>query len=149
MTLMEEGEALFADGRVDEARGRFEAALAAGEARGQALNNLGVIAFSASDFETAADLFVQALAADPADRGALKNLCQVLAMIGQLHEAEAMLEAQILHYPDDAELKDLLLAARAAKPAPRPKLAVLCRPGLANFIGDLVARLSAQYECGR
>ena len=68
-----EGEAHFSAGRLDDAERCFEEEAQAGERKGEALNNLGVLAYQRGDAAKAADSFVRALALDEMDTSASKT----------------------------------------------------------------------------
>ncbi len=69
-----EGEALFAEGTINEAEKRFLEILKSDSGKKEVHNNLGVIAFGKNDMIGAAAYFEAALRIDPAYRDSLDNL---------------------------------------------------------------------------
>ena len=61
---LNEGETLFADGKIDEAEACFLSLVESGYYCKEAYNNLGVIAFQKNDKEKAIDYFTKALEID-------------------------------------------------------------------------------------
>ncbi|MEZ5359425.1 MAG: tetratricopeptide repeat protein [Candidatus Zixiibacteriota bacterium] len=114
MPICTEGETLFAEGRIDEAKARFEEVIKSHPACKEAHNNLGVIAYSEFHFGKAAGHFSRALEIDPFYKDAITNLCEVLNETGQLAGARNLLEVACIKYPDDDYLANLLTMALQA-----------------------------------
>ncbi|MDH3892366.1 MAG: glycosyltransferase family 4 protein [candidate division Zixibacteria bacterium] len=72
--MIQQGEALFAEGRHDEAEKRFLEILKSDSSRKEVHNNLGVIAFEKNDMAQAAAYFEAALQIDPSYQDSLDNL---------------------------------------------------------------------------
>lgn len=113
-TVVHEGETLLAEGRVDEARDRFQKALRIDPRDKEALNDLGVISYRESANGKAVSYFAQALEVDPFHKPSILNLCQVLRDTEQIAGAINILEVAAQKYSDDTEIANLLEEARAA-----------------------------------
>ena len=145
MTSIEEAEALFARGKTEEAEKCFLDIVKQDPKSKEAYNNLGVIAFQRQSSEQAINYFARSLEIDPFHMDAVLNFSNLLRALNQLHEAVPFLEKITERYPEDKELVQILEDARSLVQA-RPKIAVLCIPGLESFLGDIVNFLSASYE---
>ncbi len=114
MPTITEGETLFQEGRIDEARAHFERIADQLPEDKQAHNNLGVIAFSEFQYGKAAGYFARAIKIDPFFREAIINLCEVFKETGKMESARNLLEVAVVKYPEDSELLILLEQARRA-----------------------------------
>jgi Flp pilus assembly protein TadD len=85
-TLVELGEALFADGRHDEAEQAFRLALREDPLDPQALNDLGVVLHVQGRLEEAELAFLRAAVLGP-HHGALENAAELAAATGRAAEA--------------------------------------------------------------
>ncbi|MCK5127173.1 MAG: tetratricopeptide repeat protein [candidate division Zixibacteria bacterium] len=106
------GEALYNDGRVEEARDSFLEVLKTDTKNKEAWNNLGVIAYGEFAYGKAARCLSQALEVDPFYKEAIINLCDVLRDTRQLKSAINLLEVAIVQNPEDIELQGLVKEAR-------------------------------------
>ena len=70
---LNEGETLFADGKIEEAEECFLSVVENDINNKEAYNNLGVIAFQKDDREKAIDYFTRSLGIDPLYRDAVLN----------------------------------------------------------------------------
>lgn len=105
--LLAEGEARFADGDLDGAVERFNAALAELPTSIEAWNDLAV-ALHALERDEALDAFEVALQLDPADQDALYNRAAWLAERGRAAEAVEDVRLLVTLRPDHAEASALL-----------------------------------------
>ena len=106
--IMGRAEALYADGRRDEAKECLLTVLGAEPSHKEALNNLGVIHYEEGDARKATDFFLKALTADPYFRDALLNLAYALRSIGQLPAIATLIKKQVAKDPRDRELRGIL-----------------------------------------
>lgn len=113
-TVVYDGESPLSEGRVDEARDRFQKALRIDPKDKEALNNLGVLSYRESARGKAVSYFAEALEVDPFYKPGILNLCQVLRDTEQIAGAINILEVATQKYPDDAEIANLLEEACAA-----------------------------------
>lgn len=116
MPVFTEGETLFREGRIDEAKSRFEETVKTDPDCKEAHNNLGVIAYSECQLGKAAGHFARALEIDPFYKDAITNLCEVLNETGQLASARNLLEVAVVKYPDDDFLANLLTLSSQSAP---------------------------------
>ncbi len=142
---LKQGEALFAEGKIEEAEKCFLESLNENSKNKEVYNNLGVIAFQRQNIEQAINHLTISLEIDPFYKDAVLNYSQVLKSLNLTHEVIPLLEKVMQRYPDDHELLQLLHEARLAQ-QPREKISVLCLPGLQSFLGDIVAFLETKYE---
>jgi glycosyltransferase involved in cell wall biosynthesis len=75
---LKEGEALFAEGKIEEAERCFLSIIERDPKNKEAYNNLGVIAFQKNDLETAYHHFRTALKIDPLYRDVLDNMSNIM-----------------------------------------------------------------------
>jgi tetratricopeptide (TPR) repeat protein len=104
---LNEGEALFADGKIDEAETCFLSLVESGYYCKEAYNNLGVIAFQNDDKENAIDYFTKALEIDPLHKDTIINYTNLLRSLDQLPIAIPLLEKVAQLNPDDEEIAHL------------------------------------------
>ena len=142
---LKQGEALFAEGKIEEAEKCFLEILEHDHKNKEACNNLGVIVFQKQDAKQAIFYFTRALKIDPFYKDAVLNYCDVLGSLSLAHEAIPFLEKVVQKYPDDQQLSQLLHKASLTQ-QPRKKIAVLCLPGLQSFLGDIVDYLKTKYD---
>ena len=119
-----EGEKLFTEGKIDESKRHFEQVIESNPHNKEALNNLGVIAFSEFQYGPASTYFSRALEIDPFYKEAIVNLCHVLREVGQIAGAINFLEVVTVKYPDDKELQEFLNESRAAAGIPDATAAI-------------------------
>ena len=142
---LKQGEALFAEGKIEEAEKYFLEILQHDPHNKEALNNLGVIAFQVQEIENAIDYFDKALKIDPFYKEAVLNYVYILKKLNLTTEASSYLYKVVEANPNDKELKQLLNEMEMAR-KPKIKLAVLCLPGLESFLEDIVNFLQTKYE---
>ena len=140
-----EGEALFSEGKVEEAENHFRSLLDQYPEDPDILNNLGVISHFKKDIKKAIDYFTKALQIDPYSKDALINYSGLLKDLGVAKEIEPLIENAVKKFPKDQELCQILNQSRSAKQL-RLKIGVFCLPGLQSFLGDIVAYLSTKYD---
>jgi len=104
---LNEGETLFADGKIDEAEACFLSLVESGYYCKEAYNNLGVIAFQKDDKENAIDYFTKALEIDPLYKDTIINYTNLLRELDQLPIAIPLLEKIAQLNPDDKEITRL------------------------------------------
>ncbi len=142
---LNEAEALFAEGRIEEAEKFFLSEAENGTDRKEAYNNLGVIAFQKDDREKAIDYFTRSLEIDPLYKDAVINYTSLLRELNQLHIAVPLLETITEVRPDDKEITHLLEEIRST-PENRPKIAILCLPRYESFLKDIANHLKTRFE---
>ena len=104
---LNEGETLFADGKIDEAEACFLSLVESGYYCKEAYNNLGVIAFQKNDKENAINYFTKALEIDPLYKDTIINYTNLLRELDQLPIAIPLLEKIAQLNPDDKEITRL------------------------------------------
>ncbi|MBI9087690.1 MAG: glycosyltransferase [Desulfobacterium sp.] len=139
-----QGELLFSQGRLDEAFKIFKEIVQLQTDNKQAFNNLGVISFNLDKIDVAVGFLTQAIDIDPTYKDAIINLADILRSANALYEIRSILENAIERLPEDRELLQLLAEVPMNKSS--KKLAILCLPGLENFLGDIVDYLKDRYE---
>jgi glycosyltransferase involved in cell wall biosynthesis len=142
---LKQGEALFAEGKIEQAKKCFLKIFECDPQNKEALNNLGVIAFQGQQFENAIDYFDKSLKIDPFYKEAVLNYVYILKELNLTTEASSYLYKIIEANPNDKELKQLLNQIEMAQ-KPKIKLAVLCLPGLETFLGDIIDFLKTRYN---
>ena len=115
MATIKEGEALFAQGKFEEAEQCFLEIVDRDSKNTEAYNNLGVIALERQNFEQAVSYFVRSLEIDPFNKDAVVNFSVLLKSLNKLHEAGPLLEKIIERYPHDEEIKVLVQEAIESK----------------------------------
>jgi tetratricopeptide (TPR) repeat protein len=105
---LNEGETLFADGRIDEAEKCFLSLVENDSDCKEAYNNLGVIAFQKDDKAKAIDYFTRSLKIDPLNRDTIVNYTNLLRSLDQLPIVIPLLEKNVQLNPEDKEIKQLL-----------------------------------------
>lgn len=142
---LEEGEILFAQGRIDEAEVFFLSAIKKDINNKEAYNNLGVVAIQKEDVKSAVDYFARSLEIDPFYKDAIINYADLLCGLNQLLIAKPVLEKVLEKYPGDKEITNLLEKTGSPDQG-RSKIAVICSPGLESFLSDIVDFLKTRYE---
>jgi len=142
---LKQSEALFAEGKIEDAEKCFFEILSEDPKNKEAHNNLGVIAFQRQDTEQAILHFTRSLEIDPFYKDAILNYCDMFGSLNLAYETIPFLEKVVQKYPDDREYSRLLHDARLTQ-QPRKKIAVLCLPGLQSFLGDIVDYLKTGYN---
>ena len=104
---LNDGETLFADGKIDEAEACFLSLVESDSCCKETYNNLGVIAFQNNDKENAIDYFTKALEIDPLHKDTIINYTSLLRSLDQLPIAIPLLEKIAERYPDDKEIIQL------------------------------------------
>ncbi len=82
---LEEGEFLYAEGRLEEAESCFLSVIEEDSKNKVAYNNMGVIAYRMNDIEKAVDYFAMSLKDDPYFEDAITNLLDLLGALGCSH----------------------------------------------------------------
>lgn len=113
---LQQGEFLFSEGRVEEARQCFLGIIAQDPRSRDAYNNLGVIAFARQDLQGALGFFFKALEIDPSYKQATINLSAVLHASGDLPRAISVLEKALRIRPGDEDLQEVLKTIQACEP---------------------------------
>ncbi len=142
---LNEGEILFADGKIEEAEKYFLFEAENGSNRKEAYNNLGVIAFQNSHSEKAIDYFTRSLEIDPLYRDAVLNYTSLLKTLNQIHIAVPLLEKITEIKPNDKEISQILESLRST-PQSRLKIAILCLPRYESFLDDIVNHLETMFD---
>jgi Tetratricopeptide repeat. len=78
---LEEGEFLYADGKLEEAESCFLSVIEEDSKNKVAYNNIGVIAYRMNDLEKAVDYFAKSLKEDPYYEDAITNLLDLLSVL--------------------------------------------------------------------
>ncbi len=142
---LKEGEALFADGMISEAKQLFLALIDQSLSCKEAYNNLGVIAFQQNDKKSSIEYFTKALKADPFYKEAIMNYADLLRSMNQLSIAKPIVEKVAEKYPDDEEITDLINNIHNSINI-KPKIAVICASDWTGFMNEIVAFLETRYE---
>ena len=129
---LKQGEALFAEGKIEEAERCFSEILEHDPKSKEACNNLGVIAFQRQDTEQTILYFARALEIAPFYKDAILNYCDVLGSLSLAHEDIPFLEKVVQKYPDDRQISRLLHEARMTQ-QPRKKLQYCACPASSHF----------------
>ncbi len=82
---LEEGEFLYAEGRLEEAESCFLSVIEEDSKNKVAYNNMGVIAYRMNDIEKAVDYFAMSLKDDPYFEDAITNLLDLLGALDCSH----------------------------------------------------------------
>ena len=104
---LKQGEALFAEGKVEEAEKSFLKILNEDPKNKEAYNNLGVISFQRQDFEQALEYFTKVLGIDPFHKDAILNYSALLKSTNRFYDSMPILEKAIERFPDDSQVKHL------------------------------------------
>lgn len=104
---LKQGEAFFAEGKLDEAERCFLEILNENPKNKEAYNNLGVISFKRQDFEPALEYFTKALEIDPFHKDAILNYSALLKSANRFYDSAPILEKAIERFPDDPQVKYL------------------------------------------
>ncbi len=107
-STLSDGEALFADGRIEEAENCFLSVVESHADSKEAYNNLGVIAFQNEDKEKAIDYFTKSLEIDPLYVDAVVNYTNLLRSLDQLSIAMPLLKKVAELKPDDKNIMQLI-----------------------------------------
>jgi len=105
---LKQGEALFAEGKIEEAENCFLEMLDEAPKNKEAYNNLGVIASQKGDIESAINEFQNSLEIDPYYRDAVINIVTLLRALDQSDKAASILSDYIENSPPDHEIKAIL-----------------------------------------
>ncbi|MGR3294089.1 MAG: tetratricopeptide repeat protein [Candidatus Scalindua sp.] len=82
---LEEGEFLYAEGKLEAAEGCFLSVIEEDSKNEVAYNNIGVIAYRMNDLEKAVDYFAKSLKEDPYFEDAITNLLDLLGVLDCSH----------------------------------------------------------------
>ncbi len=115
-STLSNGEALFADGQIEEAEKCFLSLVENDYECKEAYNNLGVIAFQSDDKDKAIDYFTRSLEIDPFYKDTIVNYTDLLRSLDQLPIAIPLLEKVAELNPEDKEIKQLLDDSRNPHP---------------------------------
>ncbi len=109
--IVDKGELLFAEGKMDEAEACFLSIIRNGFNLSEILNNLGVIFFQKKDLETSSNYFKQALDMDPLYRPALINYFEIHKFSVGLQVIMPVIKNFLIKHPDDKEIEAIYLDA--------------------------------------
>ncbi len=115
--ILSNGEALFADGKIEEAEKCFLSLVENDSECKEAFNNLGVIAFQNDDKEKAIDYFTRSLEIDPLYKDAIVNYTNLLRYLDQPQIAIPLLEKIAELNPDDKVITQLTADINSLIPA--------------------------------
>ena len=101
---LERGEALFAEGRIEEARTCFLSILETVPEQARALNNLGVVRLTQGETREAEAYWRRAILARDTYTDAYLNLAHALTREGRLEEAAELLESARAGAPNDVNV---------------------------------------------
>jgi hypothetical protein len=110
---LQQGEQLFAEGRLDEARRLFDQIVARAPDNAEAINDLAVVCLAQGDAEEAERLFRLAAETDPEFADPRISLANYLAADGRLDEAAVPLAEALRLDPADAGLAHRMAALYA------------------------------------
>lgn len=142
---IKQGEALFIEGKIEQAEKCFLKILEKEPKNKEAFNNLGVIAFQCQQIDKAIEYFNESLKIDPFYKESVLNYSYLLKELDLLNEASSFIDKVIETYPDDKELQKVLNESKMVE-KPKRKIAVLCLPGLQSFLGDIVECFNTKYQ---
>jgi len=142
---LRQGEALFAEGKIEQAEKWFLKKLEKEPQNKEVFNNLGVIAFQCQQINKAIEYFNESLQIDPFYKEGVLNYSYLLKELNLLNEAAPFLEKVLEAYPNDKELNKLFSESKILE-IPERKIAVLCLPGLQSFLGDIVDFFNEKYR---
>jgi len=108
MSTLEEGEALFAQGKIEEAEKFFLDLLESDPKNAEILNNLGVIQHTKGNIHEAEDFFLEALAAKEDYLEALLNLVDLYQNANQKEKAADCMEKMLVFQENDHNLLNRL-----------------------------------------
>lgn len=89
---LEEGESLYAEGRLEEAESCFLSVIEEDSKNKMAYNNMGVVAYRMNDLEKAVDYFARSLKEDPYFVEAIANLYDLFSVLDCSHLVEYYLD---------------------------------------------------------
>ncbi len=115
--ILTNGEALFADGKIEEAEKCFLSLVENDSECKEAFNNLGVIAFQNDDKEKAIEYFTRSLGIDPLYKDAIVNYTNLLRYLDQPQIAIPLLEKIAELNPDDKVITQLTADINSLIPA--------------------------------
>lgn len=141
---MIQGEKLFNEGLIDPAEKCFLEIILDDPGNAEAFNNLAVISNSKNNTREAIDYLIRSLQIDPFQKDAVVNCAEIATAIGQPDIARPVIERYLSKFPDDSEIGRYVTDSTDSDPE-RPRLAVLCLPGLESFLGDIVQHLRTKY----
>ncbi len=95
----EEGEFLYAEGKLEEAECCFLCLIEEDSSNKVAYNNMGVIAYKMNDLEKAVDYFAMSLNEDPYFEEAIANLFDLLKVLGYSYIVSSYLEEIVAFDP--------------------------------------------------
>jgi len=101
---LSEGERLFQEGKIEDAKVIFQNLLQTTPDNSEILNNLGVIAFSEKNLQEAEKYFLRALEADNNFPDAYLNLSNLYSINGQFIQASMFLEKYAVLNPNDFKI---------------------------------------------
>gem|GEM_PF-509095 len=107
-TLLNSGEALFQQGKIDQAITAFQQALALDADCAEACNNLGVVFSHQGDNLNARQYFQKAIQISPNYRDAVLNYAEVLLSLQEISLAKSICENYLMQNQLDGEIKSLL-----------------------------------------
>ena len=108
MNNIDEGERLFAEGRIKEAEELLLSVLENGNDCKEAYNNLAIISIQENNIENAIDYFTKALEIDPFYKTTVLNYTDLLKTMDKLEIAVPLLETFAKRNPQDKEIQQLL-----------------------------------------
>jgi len=89
---LEEGESLFAAGKLEEAESCFLSVIEEDSKNKEAYNNIGVVAYRMNDLEKAVNYFARSLKEDPYFVEAITNLFDLFSVLDCSHLVESYLD---------------------------------------------------------
>jgi len=108
--LNQQGESLFEEGQLEEAKDLFLRAIATEPHDCRTLNNLGVVYWSTGEVKDALEQFIKAYEVNPFHRQVVRNLIGVLTHLHQMDEAKLIGDTYLKRYPEDQEIAQLIEA---------------------------------------
>ena len=142
---LKEGEVLFANGKILEAKQHFIALINNGQNCKEAYNNLGVITFQQNDTKSSIEYFTKALETDPLYKDAIMNYADLLRSMNQISIAKPIIEKAAEKYQDDEEIINLLNSINSSE-QDQSKIAIVCPPDQEMFLNDIVSFLKTGHE---
>jgi len=143
-----QGEELFAQGFLVEAKQCFLKLASGPNPCKEALNNLGVIAYQEGDGDEAIRYFTESLLIDPCYEDARENYLEIMKTVRKAGTREI---EDVQEQPDREAIPGRQ-ASHRHETVPitgergRARIAILCTPNLETFLGDIVMFLQQRFE---
>jgi len=119
------GELKFASGDKSEAKLIFHNIINHWPSHAKALSNLATIFWLEGDVQTAVNHFTKSLQVNRYDRDTIYNYYEVLSKLKQAQEIKPIIEDYLNHFPEDRELRHLLMEIKNSTSIDKQKVQLL------------------------